>query len=168
MTRDLEKSRVWKTRKSELQFLNALFIYNHETAWKQARKQGNVNWLDDEENYKQWRQDLVSSTLWCTGILGSGKAVLSANLVEDLKLNMPAAVAYFFCRYDEVQSLQSRTIIGSLARQIFDHVKPDVTDTVTEMKAGILVADQILDYLQELLSENSQKYIIIVDGLDEC
>lgn len=76
-TRDLEVARTWKRKKAQLQFLNACSVYNDEKAWKQARKQGNTNWICHDEKYKQWKREKVSSTLWCTGILGSGKTVLS-------------------------------------------------------------------------------------------
>ena len=66
--------------------------------------------------YKQWRQEQQhSSTLWCTGILGSGKTVLAANVVEDV-MSVAAATVSYFCKYDEAESLKTRTIIGSIAR----------------------------------------------------
>lgn len=167
-TQDLEEAKTWKRKRAEIEFLNHCSIYNHEKSWKQARKEGNANWIFHDEGYKEWKQDSVSSTLWCTGILGSGKTVLSANVVEDLKITTAAVVAYFFCRHDEAESLQTRTIIGSIARQIFDRVKSDITDKVAAIRPGILDTDQILDHLQELLSSSSHRYMIIIDGLDEC
>ena len=87
-------------------------------------------------------------------------------MVEDLKITTAASVSYFFCRHDEAKSLQTRTIIGSLARQIFDHVKLDIVDTIAEIRFDTLNTDQILEYLQELLPSTSLKYFIIIDGLD--
>lgn len=167
-TRDIAKARKWKRKEAELRFLNAFSIYNHEKSWKQARKQGNTNWICHDEGYKQWKLDNVSSSLWCTGKLGSGKTVLSANVVEDLRMTTSDAVAYFFCRYDETTSLETRTIIGSIARQILDHIKSYLVDAVAETRPDTMNIDQILKYLQELPPSNSQKYFIIIDGLDEC
>ena len=166
--RDLEKARTRKKKKAELLFLNACSVYDHEKYWKQARKQGNTRWICHDERYKQWKQEKQSSTLWCTGILGSGKTVLSANVVEDLKITTLEVVAYFFCKHDEVESLQTRTIIGSIARQIFDHVKPDFVEAIAEIRSGTIDTDQVLGYIQKLLPSNSHKYFIIIDGLDEC
>ena len=168
LTQDLEEARKRKREGAELLFLNACSVYNHEKSWKQARKRGNTRWICHDEGYKQWKQEELSSTLWCTGILGSGKTVLSANVVEDLKITTSAVVAYFFCRHDEAESLQTRVIIGSIARQIFDHVKSDIVDAIAEMRPSTKDTDQILDYLQELLPSNSHNYFIIIDGLDEC
>ena len=64
-------------------------------------------------------------------VLGSGKTILSANVVENLMLTTPAAViSYFFCKHDEAGSLKARTIIGSIARQLFSCVNLEVIDWV--------------------------------------
>ncbi|MCJ1269568.1 hypothetical protein MMC22_009460 [Lobaria immixta] len=167
-TRDLGETRTWKRKKAELLFLNACSVYDYEKSWKQARKRGNTHWICHDEGYKLWKQEKVSSTLWCTGILGSGKTVLSANVVEDLTITTTAVVAYFFCRHDEVESLQARTIIGSVARQIFDSIKPDLVDEIAQMRSGIIDTDQILGYIQKLLPSDLHEYSIVIDGLDEC
>ena len=167
-TRDLGETRTWKRKKAELLFLNACSVYDYEKSWKQARKRGNTHWICHDEGYKRWKQEKVSSTLWCTGILGSGKTVLSANVVEDLTITTTAVVAYFFCRHDEVESLQARTIIGSVARQIFNSIKPDLVDEIAQMRSGIIDTDQILGYIQKLLPSNLHEYFIVIDGLDEC
>lgn len=167
-TQDIAKARTWKRKEAELHFLNALSIYNHENSWKQARKRGYTSWICHDEEYKQWKLNKVSSLLWCTGKLGSGKTVLSANVVEDLRMTTSDAVAYFFCRHDEATSLETRSILGSIARQILDHIKSYRVDAVAETRLGTIDTDQILQYLQELPPSNSQRYYIIIDGLDEC
>ena len=167
-TRDLENTRAWKRKQATLQFLNACSVYNHKKSWTQARKQGNTNWIFYDEGYRQWKRGEVSSTLWCTGKVGCGKTVLSANVVEDLTITTPAVVTYFFCRYDEAESLQARTIIGSIVRQIFDHTQPDTLDAIAKTRPGTIDIDQILDFLQELLPSNLPKFFIIIDGLDGC
>ena len=167
-TKDLEEAKEWKRKNAEFLFLSACSVYNHEESWKQARKRGNTNWICYDEGYNRWKQESLSSTLWCTGILGSGKTVLSANVVENLKITTPAVVAYFFCRYDEVESLQTRTILGSIARQIFDHIKPDIVSEIATISSGTIDTYQVLDYIQRFLPSNSHDYFIVIDGLDEC
>ena len=68
---EIGETRIQKGKKAELRFLNACSTYNHERSWKQARKKGNTQWIFDDAGYKQWKEAMVSSTLWCTGILGS-------------------------------------------------------------------------------------------------
>ncbi|MCJ1463906.1 hypothetical protein MMC07_002515 [Pseudocyphellaria aurata] len=166
--REVEEARTYKRRKAEARFLNACSTFDHEKYWKQARKLGSTPWICNDESYKQWKLEKSPSALWCTGILGSGKTVLSANVVEDLKITTQAAVTYFFCRYDEANSMETRTILGSIARQIFEQIKLDGVDAEVYMRSDSLDTDQILDYLWKLLPSNSPRCFVIIDGLDEC
>ena len=160
-----------RDRKAELRFFNACSTYNYKTAWKNALLRGKTAWVFRKDEYKQWRQEKNSSVLWCTGNLGSGKTVLSANIVEDLFCLRPTAkVAFFFCKYDESISLNVRTIIGSIARQIFESVKAEIPNFATEVdgvELGTLDSDQILDYLEKLLPA-TRSYHVLIDGIDEC
>lgn len=165
---ELQGARRLKSRKAKSQFLDACSTYNHQTAWKQARKAGTTSWIYNKEEYKQWRQEPASNILWCTGILGSGKTVLSANVIENLMLTTPAAIiSYFFCKHDEAESLKTRTIIGSVARQLFSCVELEV-DRVDSINTSFLDTDMVLEYLRTLLPSDLQEYFIIIDGLDEC
>ncbi|MCJ1396289.1 hypothetical protein MMC18_009178 [Xylographa bjoerkii] len=167
--RDLFKGiKKQKEQDARRRFLSACSTYSHETAWKQARKKGNTGWVHSTEEYMHWKQATNSSTIWCTGILGCGKTVISANVVSDLFITAPEAViAYFFCRYDDVTSLRTRTIIGSIARQVLASAEADFT-TISQQDITTLDTEQILDYLETLLPMKPRRYFIIIDGLDEC
>lgn len=158
-----------KKRKKKLRFLTACSTYNHQTAWKQARKKGDTNWVLDREPYRNWKLGKTSSTLWCTGVLGSGKTVLTANIIDDLNLSGPTVfVAYFFCRYDEPESLKTRTIMGSIGKQIFEGVSCDNSDELMQHEGENLDTEKIMQRLQQLMIPKPSKNFIVIDGLDEC
>ena len=87
---------------------------------------------------------------------------MAAYLID--KFSPKDVIAFFFCRYDEMESLKATTIIGSIARQL-----------VSDLPASAFLAfDQrgtngtsIVGALEAMLSHNRQ-YFIILDGLDEC
>jgi hypothetical protein len=169
VSHELQEAKKLKSRKAKSQLLDACSTYNHQTAWNQARKAGTTSWIYHEEAYKQWAKDPTTSILWCTGILGTGKTVISANVVENTMITASeATVSYFFCKFDEAESLRARTIIGSLARQLLNCVKPGVFDGVDLALSIALGPDRILDYLQKLLPSEPKEYFILIDGLDEC
>ena len=162
----------WRRQKIMLEFLDACSTYDHRTAWKQARKKGHTSWLYHENVYQNWKQETSSGTFWCTGKLGSGTSVLAANVVDDLVLNAPGAiVAYFFCRHDDRVSLVTRSVVGSIARQILECLKLNMATMVAGIR-NFLDTDQILDILLAVLSScpgsNPNRYIIVLDGLHEC
>lgn len=169
---ELGQARKWREGRVKSQFLNSCSRYNVETTLNQARKKGASTWIFKCEEYQQWRSSSSPSTLLCSGIVGAGKTVLCANVVEELTLNKPlgSSLGYFFCKSEEAASLEAREIIGSLARQLFEDLP---TDAFNFKQMGPSIGDitpnteQILSKMELLLPRHNQ-YIIILDGLDEC
>jgi Cdc6-like AAA superfamily ATPase len=166
------QNKKWGKQKRTLRFLDACSNYDYQAAWKQARKQGNVYWFLEETAYTDWIATPASSVLLCVGTLGSGKSVLAANVVDHLILHcQPALVAYFFCKYDDAESLSAKTIIGSIARQILEQLKLDLDDLTTDFNTKTLKTEGILDILKNLLSthvRSTQIFCIVLDGVDYC
>ena len=144
--------------------------YDYETVWKQTRKVGNTSLHTRSDEYREWK-DSRSCTLIFTGKLGSGKSVLLANIVDDLSLsteNDPPLVAYFFCRHDLPESLQARTIFGSLARQMLRSIPHlDALLHLCEDKHPTGNLETILSMVLQAYPSDQKTYLII-DGLDEC
>jgi ankyrin repeat protein len=166
------QSQRWRRKQTELQFLDECSLYDHRRAWRQLRKKGNVEWFVEEQSYVRWKAQAVAGVLHCTGILGSGKSVLSANVVDNLVSDQPPfRVAYFFCGYDDILSLSARTIIGSIARQILECLKPKMSEVISNVNAHNLDSEEIVDILLKILSTNSDRVenlVIVIDGIDEC
>ena len=114
----LAEARKWRQRRAKIRLLKACSVYNHETALNQARRKGSFDWIFHNESYEWWKSETASSTLVCSGIMGAGKTVLCAIVVEDLvsSSHVNSTIAYFFCLHDDVVSLNARHIFGSLAR----------------------------------------------------
>lgn len=151
--------------------LDSFSKYDYETAQQQIRKAGNTSLHKRHVQYQEWKDAPDSCTLVFTGKLGSGKSVLLANIVGDLRLSTakePPLVAYFFCRHDIQESLQARTILGSLARQLLrilsDLEMPSESCGDSHITGS---ADTILAWFLKGYSP-SQKIYFVIDGLDEC
>ncbi|KAF1944372.1 hypothetical protein EJ02DRAFT_398546, partial [Clathrospora elynae] len=156
---------------TKLRVLDFCSTYNHQTTWKQIRKTGNTSLFMQLAGYQEWRDCSDPCTLMYTGKLGSGKSVLLANIVDDL--NIPtkkeqSLVAYFFCRHDVLESLQARTILGSLARQLLCNV-PDLTLSSKSFGDTKITGDteEVLELLLQCFSPRHKVYFVL-DGLDEC
>jgi hypothetical protein len=168
----LRKNNMLQNQQMMLRFFDACSVYDYQTGWKQVRKQGTVDWFVEESAYTNWIATTASSVLHCVGTLGSGKSVLTANVVDDLILGrQPALVAYFFCKYNEVESLLARTIIGSIARQILEQLKLELDDMTWNINTNTLGTETILKILIKTLSthiRSKQRFFIVLDGVDEC
>ena len=71
-------------------------------------------------------------------------------------------MSFFFCRFDDQESLAAKTIIGSIARQLVRHLPEDAFHQLNESPD----TSDILEVLRTKLG--STRHYIIVDGLDEC
>ena len=67
---------------------------------------------------------------------------------------------FFFCRFDDQDSLKATTIIGSIARQL-------VNDSPEDKFRGFSRETPVVEFLKNTLS-NTRQYFIVLDGLDEC
>jgi hypothetical protein len=151
------------------------------TTWKQIRKLGTSSLTSNCIEYPVWKEAGGSTTLVLSVKLSSGKSVLSANIVDDLfrrisvigtssscKAQKPRRIAFFFSRHDIMDSLDARTILGSLARQLI------TTATVTSSRHPFLQQTRTsldLDDLELLLKDTFREtdtLYIVLDGLDEC
>lgn len=155
--------------------LDKISTYDHLAALKQARKKrhGTTSlWLSQTAEYRDWLKDPASSFFWCSGILGAGKTVLTAAIIDDILCRRSSKdnVGYFFCRYDDEKSLTAKDIIGSLIRQALESCVPP---TSVELKLTDLhrCSHPDVDDLEPLFGEvitSSLKHFIILDGVDEC
>ncbi|KAK8119774.1 uncharacterized protein PG998_004400 [Apiospora kogelbergensis] len=144
--------------------------FDHQVGWKLARNTGSTRWFSTVPAYLDWKEGQSHSALLrVAGTLGSGKTVLLANMVEDILLAPTTrAVAFFFCRPDDDDSLRSSTIFGSLARQMIEAIPLDklqgsAMDTVVASSGR----QDMTKFLQSLLPLFPRVYFIL-DGLDEC
>ncbi|OAL40002.1 hypothetical protein AYO20_00915 [Fonsecaea nubica] len=157
-------------RQKKLRFLDACSTFDQYKSWKRAQKLGKCSWIFDEPAYEQWTQESSSTVLWCTGGLGSGKTVSTANIVRQLHIDNPEAIiiGFFFCSYDDANSLKARTILGSLARQLLRETRLKAFDSIEIDGSKTLDEDEIISNLVLLLASTSCTYFAVVDGIDDC
>jgi ankyrin repeat protein len=172
LSRGMFKSASYQQKlATKIRVLDFCSTYDHQIAWKQIRKTGNTSFYTQYAEYQEWRDCSDPCTLMCTGKLGSGKSVLLANIVDDINLsakNERPPVAYFFCRHDIPRSLQARTILGSLVRQLLCTV-PDIAILSKSCKDTHTTGDteKVIELLFQGFPSDLKAYFVL-DGLDEC
>ncbi|KAJ5279773.1 hypothetical protein N7478_005145 [Penicillium angulare] len=161
---------------ARLQVLNFCSEFDHAVVWKQTRKAGTTIMFRESPEYTTWKDPAlacISCTLIYMGKLGSGKSVLLANMVDDLHLHSQGiTVAYFFCRHDLNKSLQARTIIGSLVRQVMNNIQDfaAVLDLLNQYTGHHYDDFEKMSSLLECAFPSGSRALncfIVVDGLDD-
>ncbi|KAK3643755.1 hypothetical protein LTR56_010061 [Elasticomyces elasticus] len=148
----------------------------HEVALK-VRAEGTGQWLLDNPNYQSWKSG-EKNYLWISGHPGSGKTVLSAMIIEDLRLycarSPRKALASFYLSFEDVQRGSWDGTLRALIAQLSDG-RPPVPALIRAYKksqAGGAVETRglwtiLIEVLGSLLRDQICVYIVI-DALDEC
>jgi hypothetical protein len=79
-------------------------------------------------------------------------------------------IGLFFCEHDCVDSLNCRTILGSLIRQCLsvDALPKDIESQLKEMFEGTSPDAEDLEAVLHTVADTSEKLTFIIDGIDEC
>ena len=162
-------------RKQKL--LDTLSTYDYLGPLRRERKKrygGTGLWLSECKEYQDWLLDDRFGVFWLTGILGSGKTVLTTAVIDDLlsqPLQKHIRVAFFLCQHDNAVSLEARTILGCVLRQFLtvESMSEVVENLLLQLSKGNSSDSEALNPLfSEILgSARKDNPVIVIDGFDE-
>lgn len=140
----------------------------------ERRQERTCQWLLDDQRFKSWWSSTENAVLWYHANPGSGKTVLAATVIEQLK-KQGQQYAYFFYSFNSPRRKQGISGLRSLALQLF-HLAKYVPQALqdrfdNEMGHNILgLHDQstAVATVHDLLKHECADVYIVVDGLDEC
>jgi Cdc6-like AAA superfamily ATPase len=140
-----------------------------------SRQEGTGEWLLKSDEFQRWlKQD--RQTLFCPGIPGAGKTVMTSVVVHHLhnKFEKEPSIgtAYIYCNFRRQheqkpsdlllslikQLVQEKTAIPNIVRDIYSRHSPKRTRPSY---------DEILDALHRVTAPYSRTFVL-VDALDEC
>jgi hypothetical protein len=141
-----------------------------------ARQQaGTGQWLLDSAEFQAWLKD-DKQTMFCPGIPGAGKTILTAATIDDLTTrfqNDPGVgIAYLYCNFRRKDEQRAQDLLASLLKQLSEE-RSSLPDSIKSLydkhkeKRTRPSLDEISRTLQSVASIYS-RIIIIVDALDEC
>ena len=119
---------------------------------------------------------MEKQALFCPGIPGAGKTILTSIVVEELitrfSTNTAIGIAYIYCNFRRQEEQKIDDLLSSLLRQLAES-QPSLPVTVKElydrhkMKRTRPSLDEVSRSLQTITALHSRVFII-VDALDEC
>ena len=154
--------------------LDKLSTYDFVASLKRERKKryGSTDqWLSKTSEYNKWLQD-KSSCFWLSGIVGSGKTVLTAAVIDEILCHQTCEsypIAFFFMHNSNAKSLEASSILRCLIRQSLtvDTLTINIEHQLKHcLEANSPDADELLS-IMESLSQKSLIHFIVLDGLDE-
>jgi Cdc6-like AAA superfamily ATPase len=158
-----------------LNWLTQIDFVSQQNDFITRRQAGTGQWLLDSTQYQSWLET-NKQTLFCPGIPGAGKTILTSIVVEELTKwfsNDPTiGIAYVYCNFKRQDEQKIENLLASLLRQLAES-QPSLPGAVTELydshktKQTRPSLDEISRSLQVVTTLFSRVFII-VDALDEC
>lgn len=141
------------------------------------RQSGTGQWLIDSPEYQTWVNSMSQGqSLYCPGIPGAGKTILSAVVVEDLTTrygNRPdVGIAYIYFNFRRQSEQSVEDILASTLKQLCQRLgslPQDVAELWQRHKANKTRPSipEISKCIHSIASTLSTTFIV-VDALDEC
>ncbi|RBA12849.1 hypothetical protein FPRO05_14071 [Fusarium proliferatum] len=161
-----------KERHRLLEFLSS---HDYVTPFREARKKhqySTAEWIITTPEFVRWYEGTGSVLLWCSGKIGSGKTILCANVINHVLVEKDRDdhVVFFFLQYDNSDSLTAEVILRAIIRQSVDAttLPEQIEHQSRELDQKHFVPLQGWAFLLRQRIENSGKFFIFIDGLDEC
>jgi Cdc6-like AAA superfamily ATPase len=139
------------------------------------RQNGTGQWLLDSPKFRAWLQ-ADKQTLFCPGIPGAGKTMLTSIVVNELTTRFgndkSICVAYIYCNFRRQDEQKADDLLANLLRQLAQG-QPSLPEDVKTLYAKHKDKhtrpsfDECLKALQSVTTMYSKAFIII-DALDEC
>ncbi|KAK3372636.1 hypothetical protein B0H63DRAFT_514004 [Podospora didyma] len=144
--------------------------------WLTPRRQpGTGQWLLDSEKFQAWLST-EQQTLFCPGIPGTGKTILTSVVVDELITRLgndkSIGVAYLYCNFRRQNEQTAKSLLESLLKQLaegspsFPEALKSLYDKHQKTRTRPLF-DEISRTLQSVAAVNSRVFVA-VDAVDEC
>jgi Cdc6-like AAA superfamily ATPase len=139
------------------------------------RQEETGQWLLDSAEFQAWLET-DKQTLFCPGIPGAGKTILTSIVVDYLYTKFQKysniGIAYLYCNFRRQHEQNAEDLIASLLKQLVQERSsiPDSVKTLYSQHKGKRTRpslDEISRTLYSVIILYSGVYII-VDALDEC
>ncbi|KAG9229619.1 hypothetical protein BJ875DRAFT_537610 [Amylocarpus encephaloides] len=162
-------------RQSILDWITPYDYALQQSDFLSRQQAGTGQWLLDSAEFNAW-VDTNERTLYCPGIPGAGKTILTSIVVEELSTRFEndgnVGIANLYCNYRRHHEQNLKDLFASLLKQ-FIQEQPSIPDSVKTLydrhkdKRTRPLLDEILGILKTVMAEYSRIFII-ADALDEC
>jgi hypothetical protein len=163
-------------QKAILDWLTPFDYFSQQNDFLKLRQAGTGQWLLDSAEFKSWIEN-SRQTLFCPGIPGAGKTILTSIVVDELSRRFQGdtsvVVAYIYYNFKGQTEQTLDNLLASLLKQLAKS-RPSLPESVKSLyntceaqKKTRPSVDDISTVLQSVAAEYSGVFIVI-DALDEC
>ncbi|KAI0405473.1 hypothetical protein F4802DRAFT_597301 [Xylaria palmicola] len=172
---DLREHSVHSEQQLILDWITPIDYVTQQSDLINRRQAGTGKWLLDSAEFQAWT-DNENQTLFCPGIPGAGKTILTSIVVDNLHTrfddNPNVGVAHLYCNFRRAEDQTAEELLASLLKQLAQKQLslPDCLLSLYERhkkNQKRLSLDNISSTFRSVAAMYSQVFIVI-DALDEC
>ena len=158
-----------------LKWLTPIDYATQQSDYISRRQPGTGHWLLDSAEYQEWLKT-PGKTLFCPGIPGAGKTILTAIVIDDIysrfQYDTSVGIAYLYCDVRRQHEQRIEDLLANLLKQLAQQQAsmPDGVQTLYDQYRNQPKRPSLNEILSILHSVSVlySNVFIIIDALDEC
>ncbi|KAF3207592.1 hypothetical protein TWF191_000981 [Orbilia oligospora] len=162
----------------DLKILNWLTPINYgpqQSDYLAKRQNGSGQWFLDSPEFKNWLENVDDKkTLFCPGIPGAGKTILTSIVINYLmtRVVQETGIAYIYCNFKRRDEQKLGNLLLSILKQLAQSQPflPDIISNLYREHSSRETRPQVSDISKalQLVASLYSRIFIVVDALDEC
>jgi hypothetical protein len=160
-------------RNKILQWLNPTDYGPEHSDFASRQQAGTGGWLLESTEFKTWKEN-AGQILFCPGIPGAGKTILTSivvdNIMSEFSANRDVAIAYIYCSYRRRDKQDLQHLLSSLVKQLaIGQTHLPALEALYDAHSDRNTRPSIHELTQVLSSVAalSSRVFILIDALDE-
>jgi hypothetical protein len=175
---DVAKMRRIMDKNEDIEILNWLTPIDYgpqQSDYIKRRQAGTGQWLLNSIEYQAWLKT-SKQTLFCPGIPGAGKTILTSTVIDNLIAmfgnDENVGIAYIYCNFQQRDVQTAEGLLRSLLKQLAGELSPlvDCVKHLYNRRGAKQTPPSFNDFSRALQSVAAMysRVFIVVDALDEC
>lgn len=158
-----------------IDWLSPVNYHTQQDDFIKRRQEGTGTWLLNSDEFQAWLK-ISKQTLFCPGIPGAGKTMISSIVANHLETEFPnranIGIAYLYCNYGQQQQQKTGDLLSNILKQLAQG-QPSIPADVKKLyrqhvdKQTRPSFDDIIKVLHSTIGLYFRVFIV-VDALDEC
>ncbi|KAG4270013.1 hypothetical protein FPRO04_11845 [Fusarium proliferatum] len=174
---DVAEIRTNQNKKDDIKILDWLTAVDYglqQSEFQKVQEPGTGSWLLNTTEYRDWVKT-PGQTLFCQGIPGVGKTILTSGLIAHLNSELAGdsagGLSYIFCNFQRQDQQTSDGLLTCILKQLSAGL-PSLPECLRSLYTNHAIQRtrplprEIISTLGSVISEHSRVFII-VDALDE-
>ncbi|KAF4853705.1 Vegetative incompatibility protein HET-E-1 [Colletotrichum siamense] len=140
-----------------------------------TRHEGTGQWFLSSPQYQEWNES-TGRTLYCPGMPGAGKTILTSIVINDLvskaESNVDVGIAYVYCSFERAKEQDIEHILSSLLKQLAERAQdlPESLRSIFEKHNNWKTKPSFRELTRtfESVCKMFARVYILIGALDEC